>query len=167
MSTASDLIRDIEAEAKKTRTLLAVVPEQKLAWKPHEKSMTLGALASHVAENPSWISAMLEDETDFAAMSDYKPFDAKSSRELLEAFDKNLRAGLDVIRGRSDAFLSANWTMRNGDKVLMSERKDIAIRGTAIHHWIHHRGQLTVYLRLLDVALPQTYGPTADNPSFG
>lgn len=167
MSIANELIRDLEAEAKKTRAMLAVVPETKLDWKPHAKSMTLGGLAGHVAENPAWISAMLEDEMDFGAMKDYRPFAPKDRGELLAAFDKNVRAGLDAIRGRSDAFLLGTWTMRNGDKVLMSAPKHDAIRGTAIHHWIHHRGQLSVYLRLLDVPLPQTYGPTADAPSFG
>ncbi|MSR61240.1 MAG: DinB family protein [Planctomycetes bacterium] len=167
MSIANELIRDLEAEAKKTRAMLAVVPEAKLDWKPHAKSMTLGGLVGHVAENPAWIPAMLEDEMDFGAMKDYRPFAPKDRTELLTAFDKNMRAGLEAIRGRSDAFLLATWTMRNGDKVLMSAPKHEALRGTAIHHWIHHRGQLSVYLRLLDVPLPQTYGPTADSPSFG
>jgi uncharacterized damage-inducible protein DinB len=166
-SIAADLIRDLEAEAAKTRTMLAAVPEERLDWKPHAKSMTLAALASHLAENPSWISSMLEDGMDFADLGDYRPFVAKSRKELLEGFDKNLRAGLEAIRGKSDAFLCAAWTMRNGPKVLMTAPKHDAIRGTAIHHWIHHRGQLSVYLRLLDVPVPQTYGPTADHPSFG
>lgn len=167
MSIASALVSDLEEEAKNTRKMLAVVPEEKLAWKPHAKSMTLAQLASHLAENPAWISAMLEDEMDFGAMADYRPFECKSRAELLETFDRNLRAGLDAIRGRTDAFLGTSWTMRNGPKVLMTARKDAAIRSTAIHHWIHHRGQLSVYLRQLDVPLPQTYGPTADDPSFG
>jgi uncharacterized damage-inducible protein DinB len=166
MSLAAALVADIDDEAKKTRKMLEVVPEDRLEWKPHEKSMTLGQLASHVAENPVWISGMLEDQMDFAAMGDYRPFAAKDRRELLEGFDRNLRAGLDAIRGRSDAFLLATWTMRNGDKVLLQAPKHQAIRSTAIHHWIHHRGQLSVYLRLLGVPLPQTYGPTADNPAF-
>lgn len=167
MSIAADLIRDLESEAKKTRAMLALVPESRLEWKPHAKSMTLTALASHLAENPAWISSMLEDEMDFANLGDYRPFEAKSRKELLDGFDKNVRAGLDALRGRSDAFFATTWTMRNGEKVLMSASKHEAIRGTAIHHWIHHRGQLSVYLRLLDVPLPQTYGPTADNPSMG
>jgi uncharacterized damage-inducible protein DinB len=166
MSIASALVADLEEEATNTRKMLEVVPEEKLAWKPHEKSMTLGQLASHLAENPAWTSAMLEDEMDFGAMGDYRPFDAQSRAELLAAFEKNLRAALDAIRGRSDAFLSTQWTMRNGEKVLMTAPKHAAIRSTAIHHWIHHRGQLSVYLRLLGVPLPQIYGPTADNPTF-
>ena len=168
MSLATLLVADLEQEAKNTRKMLEAVPEAKLDWKPHEKSMTLGQLASHLAENPSWISAMLEDEMDFAtAMTDYKPFAAKNRKELLDGFDKNLRAGLDALRGRADAFLEKTWTMRNGPKVLMALPKHQAVRSTGIHHWIHHRGQLSVYLRLLGVPLPQVYGPTADNPSFG
>jgi len=167
LSIANDLLHDLEAEAKKTRAMLAVVPEERFDWKPHPKSMTLGALACHVAENPAWIPAMLEDEMDFAAMGDYRPLAVQSRAELLAAFDKNLRAGEEAIRGRSDALLSTTWTMKNGAKVLWQAPKHEAIRGTGVHHWIHHRGQLSVYLRLLDVPLPQTYGPTADDPSFG
>ncbi len=167
MSLSAHLVTDLEQEADKTRKLLALVPDAKLDWKPHEKSMTLGALASHVAENPAWISTMLEDELDFAkGMGDYKPFAARDNRELLEGFEKYLLAGLDAIRGRPDALLEQTWTMRNGPKVLMQAPRHEAIRSVGIHHWIHHRGQLTVYLRLLGVPLPQTYGPTADDPSF-
>jgi uncharacterized damage-inducible protein DinB len=166
MSIAAELVRDLEDEAVKTRKMLELVPDAQLDWKPHEKSMTLGMLASHLAENPVWIPAMLEDELDFARMGDYTPFAAKSRQELLLGFDKNLRAGVDAIRGREDDFLARTWTMRNGPKVLMSCPKSEAIRSTAIHHWIHHRGQLSVYLRLLGVPLPQTYGPTADDPAF-
>ncbi len=166
MSIASELIRDLEAEAVKTRAMLAAVPAGRLDWKPHEKSMTLGALASHLAESPSWISAMLEDEMDFAVLADYRPFEAKDRAELLAGLERNLRAGVDALRGRDDAFLSTTWTMRNGAKVLMSAPKHEALRATAIHHWIHHRGQLSVYLRLLGVPVPQTYGPTADHPSI-
>jgi uncharacterized damage-inducible protein DinB len=167
MTLASALVADLESEAKNTRKMLEIVPEGRFGWKPHEKSMTLGQLAAHLAENPSWIGAMLEDEMDFAAMGDYKPFAPKTRKELLEGFEKNLRAGLDAIRGRDDAFLERTWTMRNGDKVLMVAPKHEAVRSTAIHHWIHHRGQLSVYLRLAGVPLPQIYGPTADNPTFG
>jgi len=166
MSIASDLVRDLESEARKAREVLATVPEEKLAWKPHAKSMSLGTLAGHVAENPSWISAMLEDEMDFDSMKDYRPFEPKTSAELLAGLDKNLADGVAAIRGRSDAELLRTWTMRKGEEVLMSLPKHEAIRGTGIHHWIHHRGQLTVYLRLLDVPVPQTYGPTADRPAF-
>ena len=167
MSIAAELIRDIEAEAVKTRAMLAVVPDGRLDWKPHEKSMTLGALASHLAENPTWTSGMLEDEMDFAAMGDYRPFEGKNRAEILAGLERNLSACVAALRGRDDAFLNQPWTMRNGPKVLMKAPRHAAIRGTAIHHWIHHRGQLSVYLRLLGVPVPQTYGPTADAPAFG
>lgn len=166
MSIAADLIRDLETEAAKTRALLQAVPEDRLDWKPHGKSMSLGALAGHVAENPAWIPAMLEEEMDFAAMGDYRPFMPRSRAELLDTFERNLGAGLEVLRGREDAFLETTWTMRQGEQVLLRAPKREVIRETAVHHWIHHRGQLSVYLRLLDVPLPRVYGPTADNPSF-
>lgn len=166
MSLATALIRDLETEAAHTRKVLEAVPEDRLSWKPHEKSMTLGALASHIAETPSWISAMLEDEMDFARMTDYRPFDARDRAELLAGLARNLAAGADALRDRDDERLAGTWTMRNGEKVLMQAPRHTAIREIALHHWIHHRGQLTVYLRLLGVPVPPTYGPTADHPSF-
>lgn len=166
MSIASDLIRDLRTEATKTRAVLEAVPEAKLDWKPHAKSMSLGALAGHVAENPAWLSSMTEDEMDFAAMGDYRPFVPHTRSELLETFERNLGAGLEALRNREDAWMETTWTMRQGEQVLMRAPKREVLREIGVHHWIHHRGQLSVYLRLLDVALPRVYGPTADNPSF-
>jgi len=167
MSLAAALVSDLEEEAVKTRKLLAVVPEGRMDWKPHEKSMSLGQLVGHVAENPAWIPAMLEDEMDFAElMKDYRPFAPRDRSEALEALERNVRTASEAVRGRDDGLLEGTWTARMGDKVLMSLPKHKAIRETGIHHWVHHRGQLTVYLRLLDVPLPGLYGPTADQASF-
>ncbi len=167
MPLVDALLADLESEARSTRKMLELVPEQHFAWKPHEKSMTLGQLASHLAENPVWVGSMMEDALDFAAIGDYMPFAAKDRRELLQALERNLQQCTEALRGRSDAFLSATWTMRNGAKVILEQPRHAAIRSTGLHHWIHHRGQLSVYLRLLGVPLPQVYGPTADEPSFG
>jgi uncharacterized damage-inducible protein DinB len=167
MSIARSLVAHLQREGETTRKMLALVPEARLDWKPHEKSMTLGALASHLAETPLWVSSMLEDEMDFANMGDYKPFEAGSAAELVSALEKNLEGALDLIRERDDAFLTREWTARMGEKVVMRAPKGEVIREIALHHTIHHRGQLSVYLRMLGVPLPKVYGPTADDPSFG
>lgn len=167
--TISDaLLADFRTEAKMTRKVLEAVPEEKLDWKPHAKSYTLGQLAGHLAENPSWIGAMLEDEMDFASMAaDWKPYVATDRSGLLSTFDENAGTYEGALEGREDAFLRSDWTMKMGDKVLLKQPKHEVIRANVIHHAAHHRGQLTVYLRLLDVPVPATYGPTADFPEFG
>lgn len=158
------LVADFESEATNTRKVLEAVPQDRLDWKPHEKSMSLGQLAGHIAETPSWVHAMLEGDFDISALAgDYVPFVPGSRSELLETFEKNVAGFGDMLSGRDDDFLSVTWTMRNGETVMMSVPRHEAIRTTAIHHSIHHRGQLSVYLRLLGVPLPQTYGPTADS----
>lgn len=167
MLICDGLIADFNHEANNTRKVLEAVPEDRLDWQPHEKSMSLGQLASHIAESPSWVHSMMEPELDFAAAGgDYQPFVASNRAELLDTFDQNVDGFVKTLSGRDDDFLSAKWTMRQGEKVLMSLPRQAAIRSTAVHHIIHHRGQLTVYLRLLGVAVPQTYGPTADDLSF-
>ena len=168
MTIAADLIRDLQSEAELTRKVFAVLPETKFEWKPHEKSMTLGALASHIAENPAWVSAMMEPELDFEVMmKTYKPFAGKSRAELLQALEGGLKDANLTLEGRPDSVFHETWTMRMGAKILDQQPRGEALREIAIHHAIHHRGQLLVYLRLLDVALPPLYGPTADSPSFG
>ncbi|MFG0319049.1 MAG: DinB family protein [Planctomycetota bacterium JB042] len=166
MSLADALVMDLEAEAAPTRKMLAAVPGGKFDWRPHERSWTLAELASHIAESPTWLTSMGEDEMDFAAMEDYRPFVAGDPGELTKAFDDNLAGALEFVRGKDDAFLERTWTMRMGEKVLMQQPKASVIRQIGIHHLIHHRGQLSVYLRLLDVPLPPVYGPTADHPDF-
>lgn len=158
------LLRDFEAEVANTRRLLEALPEDRFDWKPHERSWTLGALAGHVAEAAGWADAMLEDDFDFAAVArDYQPFVPKDRADLLEHHDKGVASFLETFRGRDDAFMDATWTMRNGDAIFLSMPRDAAVRATILHHVIHHRGQLTVYLRLLDVKVPSTYGPSADS----
>ena len=167
MSIGKTLVAEFKHEAANTRKVLEAVPEDRFDWKPHEKSMTLGQLAAHIAETPTWVRSMIEDELDFAvAGGDYKPFAPATKAELLAGFDENVKDFETTVAGRDDEFLGVTWTMRHGDKVLMSVPRHVAMRSTAINHIIHHRGQLTVYLRLLDAPVPPTYGPTADNASF-
>ncbi|MCP3919769.1 MAG: DUF664 domain-containing protein [bacterium] len=166
-SLSTALLADFQHEAGVTRRVLEAIPEDRYDWKPHDKSMTLGALASHVAESPTWAHSMLEDELDCASMADWKPFVAENRAELLAAHDKNCAGFREIVADKDDAFLASNWKMRSGDKILMEAPKHAAMRSTVVHHNIHHRGQLTVYLRMLDVPVPSTYGPTADYPDFG
>lgn len=167
MSISEAIVAEFEQEAKNTRKLLKAVPEGRFDWKPHDKSMSLGQLASHIAEAPSWVRSMMEPVFDFGAVAaEYKPFAPADPAELLEGFEKNAEAFSEVLSGKDDAFMRETWTMKNGDKVLMSAPRHAAIRNVSLNHILHHRGQLTVYLRLLDVPVPPTYGPTADHPTF-
>jgi uncharacterized damage-inducible protein DinB len=164
MSIAAELIADLEEEAAHTRTMLALVPDGKLAWKPHEKSMSVGQLASHLAEIPSWTPGFADPVFDLAAM-DYKPWLGGSRAEIVAAFEKHHREAVEWIRGKDDRFLSATWTMKQGAAVLMATPRHRALRGIVLHHPIHHRAQLGVCFRLLGIALPPLYGPTADTQS--
>ena len=155
-------IAELEQEAKATRRLLERVPLDKSDWKPHDKSMSLGRLASHVAEIPGWVSVTLDaDELDFSKM-DYKPVIASSNKELLEIFEKNYKKALESLKRAKDEEFMKNWTLRNGETVYMTLPKAAVLRSFAYSHQIRHRGQLTVYMRLNNVALPGIYGPTAD-----
>lgn len=160
ISTA--LIAEMEHEAKTTRTCFERIPAEKFAWKPHEKSTAFGQLASHIAEMFSWTGATLQHpELDFAKM-DYKPFEPQSTDELLEFFDKNVAEAIDVLKSTGDDVFLENWTLRNGETVYFTMPKIATMRSFVMNHIVHHRGQLTVYLRLNDIAVPQIYGPSAD-----
>ena len=165
MSIAEATIRDFNAEAELSRRLLEAVPDDQFAWKPHEKSMSLGQLAGHIAEAPSWVMAMGEDNFNWdPENTEYTPFMPTSTDELLETLEQNTDACREFLEGRSDEFMSADWSMTMGEQTLMAGERDAMIRSTILHHIAHHRGQLTVFLRILDVPVPPTYGPTADNP---
>jgi len=168
MTLTDDLTLDFTDEAKRTRTVLAVVPARHFDWRPHEKSMTLGALAGHLAECPAWVRGFLSDELDFAKLAaDYEPFAPDDKEDLLVTADENAALFHATLATMSDEFLEEEWVMRAGERVLMRAPRHRALREILIHHPIHHRGQLTVYLRELDVPVPPTYGPTADTSGFG
>jgi len=162
MTIAQSLLADLDREAVHTRKMLEAVPEDRLDFRPHPKSWTMAALAGHIAEAPMWAHGFLEDEMDFAQMGDYQPFVPEQKAELLAALDKNLAACREAIGKLDDAAMRRNWTARMGDKVLSSSPRHEVARDVLVHHWIQHRGQLQVYLRLCDATVPPTYGPTAD-----
>ena len=159
------LLKEMEQEAKTTRKMLERVPEGKFDWKPHEKSMTLQRLATHIAELPTWVSMVLmTDELDFAKNA-YKPVIVKNSKELMEHFEKSLSDGKAHLTKASDEQLLPNWTLRNGNEIYSTTSKGEVIRMTYCQI-VHHRAQLGVFLRLLDIPIPGSYGPSADDPSM-
>jgi uncharacterized damage-inducible protein DinB len=160
------LITELQHEASNTRKMLERVPEKSFSWKPHDKSMTLGSLAQHLAEIPVWTGVTVDqDELDFSR-SEYKPRVATTTEDLLKTFDENLKNALECLQKASDEKLNGMWTMRNGEKVYFTMPKLKVLRSFVLSHSIHHRGQLSVYMRLLGVPLPQIYGPTADESNF-
>jgi uncharacterized damage-inducible protein DinB len=162
MTMCESLAAEMRHEAKTTRRLLERVPEASFGWKPHEKSMTLGRLAAHVAELPELITpALLLPEFDFAS-GDFKPFEPESTAGLLEKFDRNIDAVASLLEKQPDDKMGEPWRLRNGERVLFEMPRGAVVRFIGLNHVVHHRGQLSVYLRLLDVPLPSVYGPTAD-----
>ena len=165
MSISQALLPEFDQEMANTRKLLERVPDGKNDYKPHEKSMALGRLASHVAEMPGWGKTTLETEL-LELEPGMKPFIAGSSKELLETFDKNVADARKAIETASDADWMKTWTMKFGGKEVMSLPRVAVMRGVVINHMIHHRAQLGVYLRLNDIEIPGMYGPSADEMKF-
>ncbi len=162
MTISEMFLPEYDQEMASARKILACVPEGKFDWKPHEKSMTLGRLASHIAEMGLWTAVTInQDHLD--VQPGQTGFNAATTAELMEAFDKNTPAGRAALAGATDEALLATWTMSLAGKPLVSSPRTAIMRHMVLSHMIHHRGQLTVYLRLLDVAVPGVYGPSADD----
>lgn len=161
------LLAELEREAAGTRHALERVPEGRDDWKPHEKSMPLGYLAGLIATMPSWIASIINDEElDLANPGEYRSQGFETNRELLEAFDKGLARAREALAGATDEHLTTtSWRLVTQGQVLLEQQRYVAIRDSTLNHLAHHRGQLTVYLRLNDIPVPSLYGPTADeNP---
>jgi len=159
------MLAEFAIDSKRSRKVLAVTPAERFDWQPHEKSMTLGQLVGHIAEIPHWGAAILQDELDFEK-SPYEAFSPTTSDELLGSFEKHAAAFTQEVTGTSDEHLLGTWTLRDGEQIYVQAPRVVMFRDLILNHIVHHRGQLTVYLRLLEVPLPQTFGPTADNASF-
>ena len=163
MAIKDAFIGELKHESTMSKKILEKVPLDKKDWKPHEKSMSIGRLATHVAENTHWISNIIHiDDFDFMKDFNFKPNVAASTEELLEIFQTNLNKAIADLSTMNDSDFEKDWTVRRGGQVMSVTRKKIAIRGWGLNHMIHHRGQLSVYLRLLDVPVPGMYGPSAD-----
>jgi uncharacterized damage-inducible protein DinB len=162
MSLSQSLLPEFDQEMASTRRLLERVPTDKFAWTPHDKSTPLGKLASHVANLPSMASlAVSSPELNVAGPRTPQPT-AETTEELLANFDRAAAAARVSIAGASDEDLFQKFTLRNGERVMFSLPKISALRTFFLSHVIHHRGQLTVYLRLNDIPVPGLYGPSAD-----
>jgi uncharacterized damage-inducible protein DinB len=163
MAIKDAFIAELKYESSLTKKMLEKVPLDKKEWKPHEKSMTLGRLATHVAENIHWVTDIIHiDDFDFMKNYNFNPRTANSTEELLEIFQTNLDKAINDLSNVSDDDLAKKWIVRRGEQIMFDTPKKVAIRSWAINHMIHHRGQLSVYLRLLDVPVPGMYGPSAD-----
>ena len=162
MSQNKGLIAEIQMETANTRKLLNIVPLDKYDWKPHPKSMSLGRLASHVAELPGWVTTTMgADELDFAKM-DYQPAAFATNEELIGILDKHTNEAIAALENSKEEDFEKIWTLRNGETVHFQMPKKVVLRAFALSHQYHHRAQLGVYLRLLDIPIPGMYGPTAD-----
>lgn len=161
MSIIPTLLKEMEQEAQTTRNMLSRIPNDKFSWKPHEKSMTIKQLATHIAELPGWVTITLNtSELDFAKEA-YEPTQLNSTAEVLAAFERSLAEGTARLAQATEADLLPNWTMRNGEQIYSVSPKSEVIR-MAFCQTVHHRAQLGVYLRLLNIPIPGSYGPSAD-----
>jgi len=159
---ASAFIAELQQEAATARKCIERVPAEKFDWKPHEKSMTFGRLAGHIAEMFGWTPSTLEHpELDFSKF-DYTPVDHKTTEDLVEFLDNNVAEAIESLKNTPDEKFMDDWTMRNGEQVYFTMPKIAVMRGFVMNHIVHHRGQLTVYLRLNDIPVPSIYGPSAD-----
>ena len=156
------LLAELKHEAINTRKMIERVPTDKLGWRPHEKSMTIGRLATHIADIPIWFGRIINaDEFDFATAVFNR--DVKENTEaILQLFDERLKEAINILDAASDETLNAIYTFRRGDHIFFQLPRKTTLRNFSYNHIYHHRGQLSVYLRLLDVSVPGMYGPSAD-----
>jgi uncharacterized damage-inducible protein DinB len=164
MAIKDALLPEFDHEMATTRRVLERVPDTEFGWKPHEKSMTLGRLAAHIANIPYWCSLTLENavfELDSLPPDTQRKL-AETQSELVKEFDGKVRAARTLIAAATDAEFLAPWTLKKSGQEMFTMPRISAVRGFVMNHLIHHRGQLTVYLRLKNVPIPPIYGPTAD-----
>jgi len=169
MPISQMILPEFDHEMANTRKTLERVPDDKFAWKPHEKSMSLGGLSTHLANIPSWTANTFDaDELDIAppGAPPFRLEEAKSRDALLEAFDKNVASARAALEKASDENWQGKWSLLSGGKAIFTLPRTAVMRGFVMNHLIHHRAQLGVYLRLLDVPVPSIYGPSADEGGF-
>jgi uncharacterized damage-inducible protein DinB len=169
MALNQALLPEFDHEMANTRKTLERVPDGKFSWQPHPKSMTLGRLASHLAEIPSWVPVTLNEssiDVNPPGGAQRQPTLMGSRKELLEFFDKNVAAARAALAAATDEQLMQPWTLLSGGKAIFTLPKIATYRGFVMNHSIHHRAQLGVYLRLNDVPVPSIYGPSADEQTF-
>jgi uncharacterized damage-inducible protein DinB len=159
------LLKEFDEEAQTTRKMLSCIPNDKYDWQPHPKSMTIRRLATHIADIPTWVKmAIYDDELDFATSTHQEPV-INNTADLLAFFEKSYAEGREALEGTTEDVLEQSWTMRNGEQIYFTATKGKVIR-TSYSQIVHHRAQLGVFLRLLDVPIPGSYGPSADENEF-
>lgn len=169
MPISQTILPEFDHEMANTRKTLERVPDDKFSWKPHEKSMTLGGLATHLSQIPSWTKeTFARTELDIAPPGEPPPLmeEKKSRAEVLEAFDQNVAAARAALEAATDEQWQGQWSLLMGGKTIFTLPRAAVMRGFVMSHMIHHRAQLGVYLRLLDVPVPSIYGPSADEGGF-
>jgi uncharacterized damage-inducible protein DinB len=170
MSISADLLPEWDLEMASTRKTLERIPDDKFDWRPHAKSFTMGALASHVANLPQWVEAtMNQDSFDLAPVDGPAagpPPPATNSKQLLAMFDENAAVARKAIEAASDESYAQPWSLKKGGTAMFTMPRGVVLRRFFLSHIIHHRAQLGVYLRLNDIAVPAVYGPSADEAPF-
>jgi uncharacterized damage-inducible protein DinB len=159
-------LAELREEASITRRVLDRVPGDKLTWKPHDKSMSLGQLALHVATVPGSLARILQQGSFDAAQASFVPAQPKNRDEVLTAYDQSLRDAEQFLSDLTPQRASGMWHLRKGEKELFARPRIEVVRTIMLNHWYHHRGQLSVYLRLLEVSVPVIYGRSADEDPF-
>jgi uncharacterized damage-inducible protein DinB len=164
MSNVERLLQELEQEAQTTRRVLEQVPSDRLAWKPHDRSWSLGQLALHVATVPGAIAEMSRRSP--LQIPKFDQPSAASAAELIPALDQSIGKARTILRGMSDADLGETWRAVDGDREVMAIPVGAVLRSIMLNHWYHHRGQLSVYLRQVGARVPSIYGPSADENPF-
>ena len=169
MPINQSFLGELEHEFNTTRKVIARIPDDKLGWKPHERSMTAGELASHIAEMYSWCDATIKmDEIDLAPLDGpkWEGFKGKTTAEILTKLDESILSAKAAIAGATDdAIWMKTWSLKMGGQAMMTMPRVACVRSMIMNHIVHHRGQLSLYLRLLDIPVPSIYGPSADEQS--
>jgi uncharacterized damage-inducible protein DinB len=159
------LLAELDQETATTRRVLERVPGDKLGWKPHPKSMSLGQLALHVATTPGQVAGLVsKDKAEVPQFGEYPA--AKSTADLLRALDQSVAIAKEFLNGLDDRTATSTITLTGKGKVMLSAPRIGVVRGIMLNHWYHHRGQVSVYLRLLNIPVPSIYGPSADENPF-
>ena len=165
MALIDGMLQELEQEAQTTRRVLERVPDDKLNWRPHEKSRTLGQLALHIALVPGSVAELVAAESPVQAPQFTDPVPKKAA-ELVQGLEESIAKAKKILSTMDDETLTATWRMMQGDRELLAIPRVAMLRSVMLNHWYHHRGQLSVYLRELDIPIPSIYGPSADENPF-
>jgi len=165
MAIIDGMLQELEQEARTTRRVLERIPDDQLGWRPHAKARTLGELAMHVAVIPGALAQLIASPSP-AQIGNFTDPVPKDTSELISALDESIAKAKKVLGGMGDDAVVATWRLMRGERELLAVPRIAMLRSVMLNHWYHHRGQLTVYLKELDVPIPSIYGPSADEDPF-